>query len=86
MLVDREEEWSRITRVSMLPEILEKLVSEVETMRLIKDRTTIPVHEAYYAEFDPGNPVGAQFMLMQLLLGQLSYQKILISEVARIVA
>lgn len=96
MMAHGEEEWSCIARVSIIPEIPEKLISEAATLRLIKSSTTIPVPEVYHTEFNVGNPVGAQFMLMQRLPGRPLYQdwdtmdlnqkKILVFEVARVVA
>ena len=69
MLANGEEEWSCVCQSLHAPEILETLISEVETMRLIKSSTTIPVLGAYFTIFDAGNLVDAQFMLTQRLSG-----------------
>lgn len=69
-----DEEWSCIARVSRQPESVEKLMSEIETMRLVKSKTSIPVPEVYYFDFEIDNKVGAQYMLLEKLPGRHLYK------------
>jgi hypothetical protein len=65
-----EQEWSCIARISRRPESLEKLLSEVQTMRYVRSRTSIPVPDVYLCDFDVRNKVGAQFLLIERLPGR----------------
>jgi aminoglycoside phosphotransferase (APT) family kinase protein len=89
-------EWSCIARISREPETFEKLRSEVETMQYVRSQTSIPVPEIYAYDFDLGNNVGAQFMLMERLPGRHLYQlwdkltldhkKAVLSDIVRLLA
>lgn len=91
-----ESEWSCIARVSREPEMIEKLMSEVETMQYVRSQTSIPVPEIYTYDFRLKNSVGAQFMLMERMPGRHLYQlwdhltldhkKIVLSDIARVMA
>lgn len=48
---------------------LAKLRSEVDTMRLIKDRTDIPIPRVFAYEVNKENPIGAPYILMEFLPG-----------------
>jgi len=52
----------------------EKLVREVETMKYVRLRTSIPVPEVYYYDFNLTNSVGAQFMLLERKPGRHLYK------------
>ncbi|KAJ7490835.1 kinase-like domain-containing protein [Mycena latifolia] len=49
----------------------QRFLSEVATLRYVKKNTTIPVPEVYHAVSTADNPVGARYMLMQRIPGQL---------------
>jgi len=66
--------WSCIARISRQPEPVQKLVCEVETMKYVRLHTSIPVPEVYHYDFDAGNSVGAQFILMEQNPGQHLYK------------
>ncbi|KAJ5949935.1 hypothetical protein N7454_001519 [Penicillium verhagenii] len=51
-------------------ESIAKATSELATMRLVKDRTSIPVAKIFYQDLRPANPVGAPFVLMERLPGK----------------
>jgi predicted Ser/Thr protein kinase len=63
-------QWSCVARVchSIVP--VEKLMSELETMRQIKAHTSVPVPEVYFYDFDASNTVGAQYMFIERLPGR----------------
>src|SRR5436309_14585462 len=48
-------EWSCIARVSREPEMVEKLMREVETMQYVRSQTSIAVPEIYAYDFQPQN-------------------------------
>ena len=91
-----EKEWSCIARISRQPEPVQKLISEVETMEYVRLHTSIPVPEVYRYDFDVGNSVGAQFILIERKPGQhlykiwdklsLDHKKVALSEIARVLA
>lgn len=88
-------EWSCIARVSREPEMVEKLMSEVETMQYVRCQTLIPVPEIYSYDFQLKNSVGAQFILMERMPGRHLYQlwdrltldhkKVVLSDIARVI-
>ncbi|KAG7284195.1 hypothetical protein NEMBOFW57_010558 [Staphylotrichum longicolle] len=47
-----------------------KSLSEIATARYLKRFTEIPVPEIYYHDLDPGNAVGAPFVLMEMIPGR----------------
>ncbi|KAJ7917531.1 hypothetical protein B0H13DRAFT_324148 [Mycena leptocephala] len=44
-------------------------LSEAVTLAFVKQHTSIPVPEIYHVESNPGNPVGARYMIMERILG-----------------
>jgi hypothetical protein len=64
-----DERWSCIARVSRSLQPTALISSEVETMRYIKSRASIPVPDVYFFEPDANNPIGAQIMLIERLPG-----------------
>lgn len=91
-----DDEWTCIARVCLEYQDVAKLMSEVETMRYIKEKTSIPVPCVYSYDFDTGNSVGAQFMLIEHLPGlplykvwpqlTLDHKKSVISDIASLLA
>lgn len=89
-------EWTCIARISREVESVEKLLSEVQTMEHVRLHTSIPVPEVYQYDFNVGNSVGAQFILMEQKPGQhlykiwdklsLDHKKIALFEIAHVLA
>ncbi|KAJ7449150.1 kinase-like domain-containing protein [Mycena galericulata] len=51
-------------------DVTQRFVSEVATLRYVKQHTSIPVPKVYYAESDFDNPVRTRYMLMERISGQ----------------
>jgi aminoglycoside phosphotransferase (APT) family kinase protein len=49
-----------------------RLQSEIATMLFIKENSDLPVAEVFAYELDEDNPVGAPFILMELLPGSVA--------------
>ncbi len=60
---------ARIRLHEWTPASKERLLQEVHTISLLRERTTIPVPEVFGYESDNSNPVGAAFMLMEFVPG-----------------
>lgn len=65
-----EPEWSCIARLTRGDESIEKAMSEIETMRYVRKNTSIPVPDVYFYDLNPGNRVGAPFVLMERIPGR----------------
>ncbi|KAI9753430.1 MAG: hypothetical protein M1815_006223 [Lichina confinis] len=61
---------SCIVRFSRTEECVERARGALDTMRYVREHTDLPVPRVYLADLDPGNAVGAQFMLMQRMPGR----------------
>ncbi|KAF7375674.1 Altered inheritance of mitochondria protein 9, mitochondrial [Mycena sanguinolenta] len=46
-----------------------RLISEVATLAWVRKNTTIPVPKVYHYDFSPDNPVGARYMIMEMISG-----------------
>jgi aminoglycoside phosphotransferase (APT) family kinase protein len=49
-----------------------KLRNEIDAMRLIGDRTRVPVPRVFGYEVDSNNPIGVAFILMEFLPGNVA--------------
>lgn len=61
---------SCIVRFSRTEECVERARGALDTMRYVREHTDLPVPRVYLADLDPGNAVGAQFVLMQRMPGR----------------
>lgn len=64
---------SGIARLTRSEESLAKAISELATMRHVKDYTSILVAKIFHRDLGPDNPVGAPFVLMERLPRQHLY-------------
>lgn len=67
-----EPKWSCIARTPrrINSGTIMKTSSELETMRYVREKTTIPVPEVYFYNLDPKNTFGAPFVLMERMAGR----------------
>ena len=69
-VLEFEDGWSCIGRLTRnRRERLSVTESECGTAKFVREHTNIPVPETYYTSFDPTQPVGAQFVLMERIRG-----------------
>ncbi|KAI0472818.1 kinase-like domain-containing protein [Xylariaceae sp. FL0804] len=62
-------QWVARISLSSSPADLAKLLNEINTMQLIKDRSTLPIPRVFAYEANTDNPVGVPFILMDFLPG-----------------
>ncbi|KAI7241995.1 hypothetical protein KC330_g282 [Hortaea werneckii] len=70
-LLEFHDGWACIGRFTRnTQENLAVAESEIATRKYVRKHTSIPVPETYYVNLDPTNPVGAPFVLMELIEGR----------------
>ena len=89
-----QDRWECIARVYRVKQLVERLASQLETMRYIRSHTSIPLPDIYFHDFDENNEIGAQFMLMERLPGipfsqlrdhlQLDDKKAVVTDIANV--
>ncbi len=70
-MLEFEDGWTCIGRFARRPdEHLAITESEYATMKYVHQHTSVPVPETYLFNFDPTDPVGASFVLMEHMPGR----------------
>jgi aminoglycoside phosphotransferase (APT) family kinase protein len=60
---------ARCQRHKTTPESIYRLIREVSTLQLVRERSKVPVPEVFAYEANDANPVGVPFMIMEYIPG-----------------